>query len=71
MGGAWGDLSGALIIFHGTKDKAEEFAKNDPYVICLSPIIISSYTKNGIVESWELKEWTMVATKYPIPTADV
>lgn len=32
MGGAWGDLSGALIVFYGSKESVENFARNDPYV---------------------------------------
>jgi hypothetical protein len=32
MGGAWGDATGALIVFHGTKDDVERFAERDPCV---------------------------------------
>jgi len=59
MGGAWGDLTGALLLFHGTQKQAEDFVNKDPYV------------KNGIVEGFEVKEWTMVSTKYDIPTIKV
>jgi len=60
MGGAWGDLSGGLLIFYGANKDAEEFAKRDPYTI------------NGIVKSWSVREWIMVHTKYDgVPTAKI
>lgn len=40
---------GAVLIFKGESPKiAEDFAKNDPYV------------KNGLIESWEVRPWTVV-----------
>jgi hypothetical protein len=33
MGGAWKDLTGALIIFHGSEKDVQDFAKNDPCVV--------------------------------------
>jgi len=60
MGGAWGDLTGALLIFYGTQKQTEDFVKKDPYVV------------NGIVESYETKEWTMVLTNYEgVPTIKI
>lgn len=47
MGGALSDLTGATVVFK-TKEDAEEFAVNDPY------------TCNGIVTSWEVREWSVV-----------
>lgn len=40
---------GALLVFK-TSDKSvvEDFVKNDPYV------------KNGLVKSWEIREWNVV-----------
>lgn len=47
MGGALSDLTGATVIFKAKED-AEQFALSDPY------------TCNGIVTSWEVKEWSVV-----------
>ena len=47
MGGALADLSGASVIFR-SKEDAETFVKEDPYV------------KNGIVTSHEVREWSVV-----------
>jgi len=47
MGGALGDLTGATVIFR-TKEAAEEFVSQDPYV------------KNGIVTDFVVKEWSVV-----------
>ncbi|KAL6077159.1 YCII domain-containing protein [Balamuthia mandrillaris] len=50
MGGAWHDLSGAAIILNApSMQAAEAFARADPYV------------RNGIVSSWKVKEWHVVA----------
>jgi uncharacterized protein YciI len=51
MGGAFADpVDGALLTFKAS-DRAviEDFARNDPYV------------KGGIVTSWRVREWTVVA----------
>jgi uncharacterized protein len=42
--GPYGDGSGALAIFT-TKDAAEEFAREDPFVL------------RGVVAGWSIKEW--------------
>ncbi len=50
LAGALGDpIDRALLVFRG-KDRsvAEEFARNDPYVI------------NGLVTRWEVQPWTVV-----------
>ena len=40
---------GAALLFQGDSPKvAEDFARNDPYVI------------NGVVKSWRVREWTTV-----------
>lgn len=40
---------GALLVFKAIdKNIVEEFVKNDPYV------------KNGLVKSWEIREWNVV-----------
>lgn len=42
-------VDGALIVFRADdRSVAEEFARNDPYVI------------NGLVTSWRVREWTVV-----------
>lgn len=50
LGGALGDPPDrALIIFRGSdRSVAEEFARNDPYVL------------NGLVPRWEVQPWTVV-----------
>jgi len=50
MAGALADpADGALLIFKGdTPEVARQFALNDPYV------------KNGLIISWEVREWTVV-----------
>ncbi len=50
LGGAWADpADGAALLFQGDSPKvAEDFARNDPYVI------------NGVVKSWRVREWTTV-----------
>jgi uncharacterized protein YciI len=51
MAGAVGDPpDGALIVFRAPSlEIAEAFVRNDPYV------------KNGLVVSWKVKPWTVVA----------
>ncbi len=40
---------GAVLVFQGeSKDVAENFARNDPYV------------KNGLIEEWRVRPWTVV-----------
>lgn len=53
LGGAFAEpADGAAIVFKGNSPKvAESFAKADPYVI------------NGLVTSWQVREWTTVAGK--------
>ncbi len=53
LGGAFADpADGAAIVFQGeTAAVAEDFARNDPYVI------------NGLVTAWHVREWTTVAGK--------
>ena len=53
LGGAFANpADGAAIVFKGNTPKiAESFAKADPYVI------------NGLVTSWNVREWTTVAGK--------
>ena len=53
LGGAFANpADGAAIVFKGNAPKiAESFAKADPYVI------------NGLVTSWNVREWTTVAGK--------
>ena len=49
LGGAFGDLGGAAIVFKcGDASEVEEFAKGDPYV------------KGGLVTDWNVREWTVV-----------
>lgn len=50
LGGAWADpIDGALIVFKGDDPSvAEEFARNDPYVV------------NGLVHNWTVRQWNVV-----------
>ena len=49
MAGAYSSAPHGAILVFNVDDKAiiEEFAKNDPY------------TKNGVVTSWEIREWNV------------
>jgi uncharacterized protein YciI len=51
MGGAWADpADGALLTFKASdRTVVEDFARNDPYV------------KGGLVTTWRVREWTVVA----------
>jgi uncharacterized protein YciI len=51
LGGAIGDpVDGAILLFKGdSPQSAEQFAKNDPYVL------------NGLVTRWTVKLWHTVA----------
>jgi uncharacterized protein len=51
LGGALADpVDGAVLLFRAeSRSVPEEFAKTDPYVL------------NGLVESWDVREWTTVA----------
>jgi uncharacterized protein YciI len=53
LGGAFADpADGALLIFKAkSREVAEDFAKNDPYVT------------QGLVTSWRVREWTTVVGK--------
>ena len=50
LGGAFANpIDGAVLLFRGDSPAdAEEFAKNDPYVV------------NGVVTRWYIREWTTV-----------
>ena len=50
MAGAYADpVDGAALVFKAQNPTvAEEFAKNDPYVV------------NGLVTRWRMREWTVV-----------
>lgn len=50
MGGALDKpADGAVLVFKGEEPEvAEEFAKNDPYVL------------NGLIEEWNVRPWTVV-----------
>ena len=50
LAGAYANpADGAALVFRGTTpDVAKRFAENDPYV------------KNGLIEHWEVREWTVV-----------
>lgn len=50
LAGALGDpIDGALLVFRGPDESvAEQFARNDPYVL------------NGLVTSWQVKPWHVV-----------
>ena len=50
LAGALADpADGAVFVFRGsTPEIAEEFARNDPYVL------------NGLVRSWQVRKWTTV-----------
>ena len=51
LGGALADPADkALLLFNGdSPEVAENCAKNDPYLL------------NGLIESWEVRPWTIVA----------
>jgi uncharacterized protein len=51
LAGALGETpDGALLIFRSdSPSSAEDFAKNDPYVV------------NGLITSWRVRPWTVVA----------
>ena len=55
LGGALADPPDrAVLLFRGdTKERAEAFAKSDPYVV------------NGVVTSWQVREWTTVVGDDP------
>lgn len=57
LGGALANPpDGAVLLFRGSSpEAAEQFAKNDPYVL------------NGLVKKWWVREWTTVLG----PTAEV
>lgn len=47
-------MDGAVLLFTGDSPSvAEEFAKNDPYVL------------NGLVATWRVREWTTVVGDKP------
>lgn len=50
LGGALAEpADGAVLVFRcESKEVAERFAKNDPYV------------KNGLIEEWRVRPWTVV-----------
>ena len=49
MGGAVGDPPDrALLVFHGDRSVAEEFASRDPYV------------QTGLVRRWEVQPWAVI-----------
>lgn len=50
LGGAFDDpVDGALLVFKGTdRSVAEDFARNDPYVL------------NGLVTHWRVRPWNVV-----------
>jgi uncharacterized protein YciI len=50
LGGALADpVDGVVIVFKGSSPQvAEDFAKNDPYVL------------NGLITGWRVREWTTV-----------
>jgi hypothetical protein len=50
LGGAFANpIDGAVLLFRGNSPTAaEQFAKNDPYVV------------NGVVKRWYIREWTTV-----------
>jgi len=50
LGGAFAHpIDGTMLLFKGSSPAAaEEFAKNDPYVV------------NGLVTRWRVREWTTV-----------
>ena len=51
MAGAWANpMDGAAVVFRcEDRSLAERFVEHDPYV------------KNGLVPSWRIREWTVVA----------
>ena len=56
LGGAFASpVDGAVILFRGDSPAAaEQFAKNDPYVV------------NGVVRRWYVRQWTTVVGKRPL-----
>lgn len=50
LGGALNDpVDGAVLLFQGdSMQVAEDFARNDPYVV------------NGLVREWRVREWSTV-----------
>ena len=57
MAGALGEPAGALLIFRAAdKSIAENFAINDPYV------------KEGLVQQWTVRPWTVVIGQDPAET---
>lgn len=49
LAGAYDEpADGALLVFKGTREVAENFAKNDPYVI------------NGLITEWTVRKWNVV-----------
>lgn len=49
LAGAYAEADGAALVFRGTDESvASQFAQDDPYV------------KNGLVQRWWVKEWTVV-----------
>lgn len=60
LGGALADpVDGSVLLFRApTRETAEAFARNDPYVI------------NGVIRSWRVREWTTVVGELaltPVP----
>jgi uncharacterized protein YciI len=54
MAGALGEPAGALLVFKtADRTSAEEFARNDPYVL------------NGLVSKWQVRPWTVVISDDP------
>ena len=54
MAGALRDPDGALLVFRAPDSSvAEEFARNDPYVV------------NGLVTRWEVRPWVVVVGNEP------
>lgn len=50
LGGALANpVDGAVLLFRGAREVAEEFARTDPYVT------------NGLVKRWYVRDWTTVA----------
>ena len=49
MAGAMAEpADGAILVFKGSREVAENFAENDPYV------------QNGLISKWEVRPWTVV-----------
>jgi len=55
LGGALTEpVDGAVLLFKGdSRDVAERFAKQDPYVV------------NGLINAWTVREWTTVVGENP------